>query len=103
MTINVLKEDGVDGYVPTILLLDTQQIHCIEGIPEEIDHRDAIQNVVKRSGYENQEFFFGVQSEANQITVGHFRPGLPAEFQSITQEMDGCSLGELESCDWWRI
>jgi len=103
MTINVIREDGIDGYLPTFVLPDTQQIRAIQGIPDDVDHREAIQNVVRRSGYETREFFFGVQSAPQQITIGHFRPGQPTEFMSITESADGYSAGVLASCDWWRV
>ncbi|MEZ6058505.1 MAG: hypothetical protein R3C01_17525 [Planctomycetaceae bacterium] len=103
MTINVIREDGLDGYLPTFVLPDTQQIRAIEGIPADVDHRDAVQNVVQRSGYETREFFFGVQSAPQQITIGHFRPSQPTEFMQITETPDGYSDSALASCDWWRL
>lgn len=103
MTINVIREEGLDGYLPTFVLPDTQQIRAIQGIPAGVDHRDAVQNVVQRSGYETREFFFGVQSAPLQITIGHFRPGQPTEFMSITEAAGGYSASALAACDWWKI
>ncbi|MGC3989414.1 MAG: hypothetical protein QM796_07000 [Chthoniobacteraceae bacterium] len=72
-TINVIREDGIAEYLPTIVLTETQEFRVIEGIPSTVDHRTAIQNVVRRSSYESKEFFFGVCSSPEQITIGHFR------------------------------
>lgn len=103
MTLAVISEDGLDGYLPTFILPDIPEIRAIQGIPADVDHRDAVQNVVRRSGYEKREFFFGVQSAPRQITIGHCRPGQPTEFMEITQTPDGCSTAALDSCDWWRV
>ena len=103
MTIGVIRDDGIAGYLPTFALPDTKQVRAIQGIPAAVDHRDAVQNVVRRSGYEKREFFFGVKSAPEQITVGHFRPGQPTEFMEITATPDGYSASQLSSCDWWRV
>jgi hypothetical protein len=104
MTINVVVKDGLDGYLPTIVIPDTQEVRAIQGIPADVDHRDAIQNVIRRSAYETREFFFGVQSAADQIIVGHFRPGLPTEFMQISEAPDkGYSASPVASCSWWKV
>jgi len=103
MTINVVREDGIEGYLPTFVLPDSQEVRAIQGIPDDVDHRDAVQNVARRSGYETKEFFFGVQSSSQKITIGHFRPGVPTEFMEITETPDGYSASELAACDWWRV
>jgi hypothetical protein len=103
MTINVIREDGIEGYLPTFILPDTQEVRAIQGIPADVDHRDAVQNVVRRSGYETREFFFGVQSAPKRITIGHFRPGLPTAFMEINETEDGYSTSPVSSCDWWKV
>jgi hypothetical protein len=102
-TINVIHEDGIAEYLPTIVLTETQEVRVIEGIPANIDHRTAVQNVVRRSSYESKEFFFGVRSASETITIGHFRPGKPTEFMTITKTSDGFSTKPLQTCDWWTI
>jgi hypothetical protein len=103
MTLQVISEDGLDGYLPTFVLPNTQQVRAVQGIPADVDHRDAVQNVVRRSGYETQEFFFGVQSAPQQITIGYFRPGQPTEFMEISETPDGFSTRAITSCDWWTV
>ncbi|MBS0263919.1 MAG: hypothetical protein JSS02_18415 [Planctomycetes bacterium] len=103
MTINVIRADGLDGYLPTFVLPDTEEIRAIEGIPDDVDHREAVQNVVRRSGYKTREFFFGVQTAPRQITIGHFRPGQPTVFMRITESARGYSTRSLVACDWWKI
>ena len=103
VTLKVVREDGIPDYLPTFAFPDTKQIRTIQGIPAEVDHRDAIQNVVRRSGYEKKEFFFGVRSSPQEIIIGHYRPGQPTEFTSITEAADGYSAATIPSCDWWKV
>jgi hypothetical protein len=103
MTVNVIREDGIAEYLPTLLFPETQEIRAIRGIPDDVDHREAIQNVVRRSGHERREFFFGIRSEPGRITTGHFRPGQPTEFMEIYESPDGYSTTTLQACDWWRV
>lgn len=100
-TIQVIREDGIAGYLPTILL--NGEIRVIEGIPATVDHRTAIQNVVRRSNLEDNEFLFGVRSADETITLGHFRPGRPTEFMTIARTSAGYATNTLETCDWWKI
>ena len=102
-TINVIREDGIAEYLPTIVLTEIDEFRVIEGIPATVDHRTAIQNVVRRSNHESKEFFFGVRSSPEQITIGHFRPGQPTEFMIIAKTSDGYSTKPLQACDWWTI
>ena len=102
-TINVIREDGIGEYLPTIVLTETQEFRVIEGVPATVDHRDAIQNVVRRSQYEFKEFYFGVRSAPERITIGHFRPGQPTVFMTIAITADGYLAKPLETCDWWKI
>ena len=103
ITLKVIREDGIADYLPTFALPETHEIRAIQGIPNEIDHRDAIQNVVRQSGYETCEFFFGVRSAPKEITIGHFRPGQTTEFMRITETSDGYSVSTVASIDWWRV
>lgn len=56
-TINVIREDGIAEYLPTIVLTEPQELRVIEGIPATVDHRTAVQNLVRRSSCESKEFF----------------------------------------------
>lgn len=103
ITIDVIREDGIAEYLPTFAFPDTEEIRAIQGIPDTVDHRDAIQNAVKRSGYGTREFFFGVRSAPNQVTVGHYRPGRATKFMAITETDDDYSASKVTSCPWWKV
>ena len=101
-TINVITEDGIEGYLPTFVLVDTLEIRAIQGIPTDVDHRDAIQNIIRRSGYETREFFFAVQSAPEQITIGHCQPNKSTMFMVINETTKGYMASKIASCNWWR-
>ena len=103
ITIKVIREDGMADYLPTLAYPDTQKIRAIQGIPDDVDHREAIQNVVRRSGDEKREFFFGVRSAPGRITTGHFRPGQVTEFMDIVETSDGYSTVAVDTCEWWKV
>ena len=103
MTVHVIREGGMGDYVPTVLYPDTQEVRAIEGIPAGIDHREAVQDVVHRSGGDKRQFFFGVCSEPGRIVTGHFRPGQAMEFMQIVEAPEGYSSLPLERCEWWSI
>jgi hypothetical protein len=98
MTVGVAGEDDVAAYVPTLLFPDNWEILGIEGIPAEIDHRDAVQTVILRNDYQKRTFFFGVRSGSREITVGHFRPGEPTEFIVLIKGDDGFDEHISQSC-----
>ena len=83
ITIKVLRDGGVAEYLPTIAYPDSQEICTIQGIPDDVEHKEAIQKVVRRSGAERREFFFGLRSGPGKVTTGHHRPGEPAEFMDL--------------------
>lgn len=103
MTIKVIREDGIANYLPILAYPDTLKIHAIQGIPDDVDHRGAIQDVIRRSGDEKREFFFGVRSAPGRITAGHFRPGKTTEFVDIVETSDGYSTVTVETCEWWKV
>lgn len=102
-TIDVVREDGIPEYLPTIVLSAIGEFRVIDGIPAEVDHRVAIQNVIRRSSYDKTAFFFGVRSAPDQITLGHYQAGRPTEFRQILQTNNGYVIKPLASCEWWEI
>ena len=102
ITVQVIREDGLDGYLPTILHRATKVIRAIDGIPEDVEHHDAIQNVIAHEKLEAEEFFFGVQTGPKTIITGHHtREG--TTFMTIIEANDGYVMQPLGECPWWRI
>ncbi|GAA5496813.1 hypothetical protein Rhal01_02998 [Rubritalea halochordaticola] len=102
-TIEVIKEDGIDEYLPTIVLPSINEFRVIEGIPNNVDHITAIQNVIRKHEYQKEEFLFGVLSSSGVITLGHFRIGQPTEFRRIVGDGADYKVTKIDSVDWWTI
>jgi hypothetical protein len=100
ITLAVLEDQGTAAYAPTIIAGDAVQV--IQGIPEGVDHRAAIQEVALRMGLEQSEFYFGVQSGQGEITTGfHSQEG--TRFQKISEMRQGFVVSDLDPCEWWTL
>lgn len=100
ITLTVLEEEGAAAYAPTLIAGDAVQV--IQGIPEGLDHREAIQEMAHRLGLEQAEFYFGVRSGPGEITTGfHSLEG--TRFQRISQLHTGFVVSDLELCPWWTL
>ena len=101
-TIGVIQEDGLDGYLPTIMIPSKKEIRAIEGIPDDVDHREAIQTVILRSKLESTEFLFAVKTGPHEITTGHYTPN-SVSCLTIVELDTGFVLEPVHSCAWWHI
>ena len=72
ITMLVLEEQGIASYAPTLVVRDVIQV--IQGIPDDMDPRIAIQDVIRRAGLEGTELIFGVQSGPIEVTTGCSSP-----------------------------
>ena len=93
ITLAVLEDQGAAAYAPTIIAGETVQV--IQGIPEGMDHRDALQETAVRLGLEQSEFFFGVRSGPGEITTGFHSPAGDT-FQRISEMRQGFVVSDLE-------
>lgn len=100
LTLAVLEDQGVAGYAPTIVAGDAVQI--IQGIPSDIDPREALQETVLRLGLQQSEFYFGVRSGPGEVTTG-FHTRAETRFQCISQLHQGFIVSELSDCPWWTL
>ncbi len=100
ITLAVLEDHGMAAYAPTIIANETVQV--IQGIPPDIDHREAVQEMVLRLGLEQSEFYFGVKSGPGEVTTG-FHALTGTHFQCISQLHQGFMVSDLEDCPWWTL
>ena len=100
ITMVVLEEQGIASYAPTLVVQETIQV--VRGIPEGLDHREAIQDVIRRAGLEGTDLLFGVKSGPAEVTTGRYSPE-GSTFQLISQVPRGFTVAPLESCDWWTL
>ena len=99
ITLAVAEEQGVATYAPTLIL--GEQVQVIQGIPDDIPHREAIQTVIHQHGLEKQDFFFGVRSGPQEITTGH-HTAQGTTFMKISALQQGFMVADLEECSWWK-
>ena len=99
LTIAVLEEQEISTYAPTLIV--GEQVQVIQGIPEGFDHREAIQDVVRRMGLQHSEFLFGVRSGLREVTTGHQGP-TGTQFRIISGLAQGFNLSSPEHCPWWK-
>ena len=100
ITLAVLEDQGTEAYAPTILAGDAVQV--IQGIPEGMDPRAALQETVLRLGLEQADFFFAVRSGPGEITTGFHTP-VCTRFQRISEMRQGFVVSDLADCAWWTL
>jgi hypothetical protein len=103
-TVAFLAEHGAEDYLPTILPVGQpgKPLMLIRGIPEQIDHRDALQQVIRDTGLLAGEFFFCVRSGADELVGGRYTPRA-TEFFAIRQSGGKFFAGRIPGCEWWRL
>ena len=100
ITLTVLEEQGAAAYAPTIIAGEAVQV--IQGIPEGLDHREALQETILRLGLGQSEFFFGVRSGPGEVTTGFHTPAC-TQFQRISEMRQGFVVSDLAHCPWWTL
>lgn len=100
ITLAVLEDQGADTYAPTIIAGDAVQV--IQGIPEGMDQREALQETILRLGLEQADFFFGVRSGPGEVTTGHHTP-VGTRFQLISAMRQGFVVSDPGDCPWWTL
>jgi len=103
-TIQVLHEHGLDAYMPTIVPLgkSDKPLLCIHGIPDDVDHRDALQQVILAASLDKDEFFFCVRDSDDELVGGHYRKG-QTDFFRIRRTALGFIPSPAASCPWWKM
>lgn len=100
ITLAVLEDQGAEAYAPTIIAGDAVQV--IQGIPEGMDQREALQETILRLGLQQADFYFGVRSGPGEITTGFHTP-VGTQFQLISEMRQGFVVSDLGACPWWTL
>ena len=99
-TITASHASGLENFLPTIAVED--DFYVVEGIPDDLDHRKALQDTIVRDDLMQQDFLFAVRSGDNEVTVGeHFDGEL--DFFVIRKLDDGFHHAPLAVCEWWDV
>lgn len=99
-TRDIAVADGFVDYCPT--LCDEEEVIVIEGIPDHVDHREAVQHMAQRRGFLDKEFLFGVLSGEDEITTGHITPD-GASFMAVRLIHGQVRLCEEPRPAWWTF
>ena len=103
-TMEFLEKHGADDFLPTIIPMcqPERPLMLIRGIPEEVDHRDAIQQVITDSGLQDFEFYFCVKSGEDELIGGRYTPTL-TEFFAIRKSGEKFIAGRIPAVSWWLV
>lgn len=101
MTATIAKDD-FDGYLPTIMTPGDKKVSSIAGIPATVDHRTAVQEMIKARGLLSREFMVAVRS-GEEIDVLWHRPGQSIESGSIVRTPKGLVPEYDAPCKWWEL
>ena len=100
ITMAVLEAQGLQTYAPTLVVQGVLQV--VQGIPQDLDHREAIQQVIQRAGLEGTDLLFGVRSGPGEVTTGH-QSQEGVTFQRISRQGKGYTVAPMEVCEWWTL
>ena len=101
-TLEVIAEDGIEVFLPTIFPLGDEEFQIVDGIPDDVDHREAIQKVIIESGFNNSDFFFCVRSAFNELTGGYYHQ-TGTDFFIIHIRVAGYNVNRVPNCEWWHV
>ena len=101
MTIPILSSDGIDAYLPTLVLRDDQSVRVLEGIPAHVDHFKALQDWIIRAG-PPPSYLFAVRSGLNEVTAGSCISSR-CEFIAIREHDGRFETSSISEPDWWHI
>ena len=98
-TREIVMEEGFADYCPT--LYHEEDLVVVEGIPDGVDHRDALQRMIRRQGLVGKEFMFGVLSGPDEVMTGHVGPG-GATFMAVRMVEGEVRVHEHPRPAWWQ-
>lgn len=103
-TLEVLESTGMEKYLPTLIPFGSEEgpLMLIEGIPADVDPREALQEVVRLGEFNNSTFFFCVRAAVDELVGGLYSPA-GTEFFAIRESSKGFLAGRVPACDWWRV
>jgi len=103
-TLDYLRQHGPGAFLPTLIPpgRPAAPLMLIRGIPEEVDHREAIQRVILDTGLAEGSFLFCVRSGRDELVGGRYTP-VSTEFFAIRETGGRYLSGRIPPCPWWRV
>ena len=63
MTRSIIERDGLEGYLPTLLLPQRQDVHVLDDIPEDEEHEPIATNLGSGNGGRWERLFPRFQNQ----------------------------------------
>jgi len=102
-TVAVLRTDGIEGYLPTLVIPSQATVTVIQGIGPGASHTRALIETINERGLNDEELLFGVKSGSNTVVTGHYVPGARSQFIEITLVGGEFKQRPLHDCGWWTV
>ena len=100
ITTKILGDTPIDEYLPTFLV--EKEVLTLDGIPDNVDHRDAIQRHAQKKGWHSRSFIFAVKSGDSEVTTGQYSPE-GVTFMRVQQTGGGFSVSSIPTPVWWWL
>ena len=102
VTIGILLKDGLAGFLSTLVDEETGEITAIDGIPDDVDHCEALMNSIQRYGLTSKHFLFAVHSGPGVVTAGSCVDG-SCHFVEIASDGADCQYSPIPKPTWWTL
>ncbi len=73
ITMQVIQDNGIPPYIPTLIVPSEEAVMCLRGIPEDISHEDAARDWVQEMGFESKEYFLAFKVSDEEIHLEHHK------------------------------
>lgn len=69
MTRSIIERDGLEGYLPTLLLPQRQDVHVLDDIPEDEEHEPIATNWAAEMVEDGEDYFLAFRTNASHFKV----------------------------------
>jgi hypothetical protein len=69
ITRRVIERDGLDGFLPTACYPDRREIRALEGLPDDVEPKQAVLKWAAKSAVDGEEFLVAFRSGQSEFTV----------------------------------
>jgi hypothetical protein len=69
MTRNIIEREGIEGYLPTILLVQRKDIRVLEGVPDVENHENIALEWASKTADSSEDFLLAFKSSSTQFKV----------------------------------
>ena len=67
MTRKIVDQEGIEHYLPTLLLLDRREVLVLDEIPADVEMELAVQQWVSRTVRESENYMFAYPQTASRL------------------------------------